>query len=139
MKKLIITEEQERNLIKLINNDEVNVQQMPVPDKTNKPYCVNPDKVLIVKKYLDNNFNQLNNTYIGNDGNIKYDKCFNYHDKFGNSLAVMTKEMVQDHLIDKFKKMFVDTIERDLFIAQVLKDWVNGRIGIFGTLSVNRF
>lgn len=41
--------------------------------------------------------------------------------------------MVQDHLIDKFKKMFVDTNERDLFIAQVLKDWINGKIGIFGT------
>ena len=34
--------------------------------------------------------------------------------------------------------MFIDKNERSLFMAQVIKDWTAGTIGMFGNLSTNR-
>ena len=50
MKKFVINEKQEKELIRRLNEE---TYQMPVDKKANKPYCINPDKVLIVKKFLD--------------------------------------------------------------------------------------
>ena len=55
MKKVIISEEQERRLIRILEQEE-QVQQMPVPKSTGKPYTIDPDKVLVVKKFMDKNF-----------------------------------------------------------------------------------
>ena len=51
MKKVIISEQQEKELIKKLNEE---VYQMPVDKKMNKPYTINPDKVLVVKKFIQN-------------------------------------------------------------------------------------
>ena len=65
MRKLIITEEQERKLIEILNEE---IYQMPVDRKANKPYCVNPEKVLIVKNFLDKGFTAHDYEKIGADG-----------------------------------------------------------------------
>ena len=65
MRRLIITEEQERELAQMLKEE---AYQMPVDTKTNKPYCINPEKVLIVKKFLDKGFTSHDYQKIGPDG-----------------------------------------------------------------------
>jgi hypothetical protein len=45
---------------------------------------------------------------------------------------------LQDLLIDKYKNMFLDTVERELFMKQVVDDWFNNKISPIGLLSVNK-
>ena len=52
MRKIILTESQSEALAKKLN-EEMTVQQMPVDKKMNKPYCIDPEKVRVVKKFLD--------------------------------------------------------------------------------------
>jgi SepF-like predicted cell division protein (DUF552 family) len=56
----------------------------------------------------------------------------------GEPLKYMYKEQLHDLLIDRFQNMFLDTNERSLFLKQVIEDWLNGSIGIFGNLSKNK-
>ena len=58
-KNIIITEAQEEALIHLLNKDTT---------KQGKPYTVNPEKVLIVKQFLDKNFKRGNIENIGDNG-----------------------------------------------------------------------
>jgi hypothetical protein len=50
----------------------------------------------------------------------------------------MYQDQLLDLLVDRFQNMFIDKIERELFMKQVIKDWIYGNIGIFGNLSTNR-
>lgn len=111
---------------------------MPVDKKMNKPYCVNPEKVLIVKKFLDKGFSAHDYEKIGSNGLPCKIKVFSMNASNGEPLKYMYKDQLQDLLIDRFQNMFSDKIERELFMAQVIKDWVAGKIGIFGGLSTNR-
>lgn len=135
MKKIIITEEQERKLIEILNNEEV--QQMPVPEKTNKPYCIDPDKVKIVKKFLDDNFQKNQLERIGSDGMPEKVRIVTMSTSTGEPLKNLYDEDLHDLLIEKFKKMFLDQEERSLFLKQVMNDWFDNKIGVHGTLSVN--
>ena len=135
MKKLIITENQEKILAQLLREG---VYQMPVDKKMNKPYCVNPEKVLIVKKFLDKGFSAHDYEKIGSNGLPCKIKVFSMNASNGEPLKYMYQDQLQDLLIDRFQNMFSDKIERELFMAQVIKDWVAGKISIFGGLSTNR-
>lgn len=133
-RKFIISEEQEKELIRRINEE---TYQMPVDKKMNKPYCINPEKVLIIKKFLDKTFKVHDFEKIGSNGMPIITKVFSMNASNGEPLKYMYKTQLHDLLIDKFQNMFLDKIERDLFMKQVIEDWVNGTIGIFGTLSKN--
>ena len=135
MKKLIITENQEKILAQLLKEG---IYQMPVDKKMNKPYCVNPEKVLIVKKFLDKGFSAHDYEKIGSNGLPCKIKVFSMNASNGEPLKYMYQDQLQDLLIDRFQNMFSDKTERELFMAQVIKDWVAGKIGIFGGLSTNR-
>lgn len=111
---------------------------MPVDKKMNKPYCINPEKVLIVKKFLDKTFTAHDFEKIGSNGMPIITKVFSMNASNGEPLKYMYKTQLHDLLIDKFQNMFLDKIERDLFMKQVIEDWMNGSIGIFGGLSKNR-
>ena len=52
MKKIILGEEQSKKLANILKECDKEVYKMPVDKKVNKPYCIDPEKVLIVKKYL---------------------------------------------------------------------------------------
>lgn len=136
MKRLIITEEQERKLIEILNNKEV-VQQMPVPKKANKPYCIDPDKVKVVKKFLDDNFKTNYIERIGETGMPEKVRVVTMSFSNGEPMKNLYSEDLHDLLIEKFKKMFIDKEERSLFLQQVMNDWFDNKIGIHGTLSVN--
>lgn len=134
-KKFIISEEQEKELIRRINEE---TYQMPVDKKMNKPYCINPEKVLIVKKFLDKTFKVHDFEKIGSNGMPIITKVFSMNASNGEPLKYMYKDKLQDLLIDRFQNMFLDKTERSLFMNQVIEDWMNGSIGIFGSLSKNR-
>ena len=135
MKKVIISEQQEKELIKKLNEE---VYQMPVDKKMNKPYTINPDKVLVVKKFLDGNFQKGNAEFIGNNGRLVKVRTIGIPDSNGESLRVVTPDNLVDLLIDRFKNMFLDQKERELFMKQVVNDWINDKITVNGILTVNR-
>lgn len=136
MKRVIITEAQEQQLIKILNNEE-EVQQMPVPKTANKPYCIDPDKVKIVRKFLDSNFTKNNLERIGANGMPEKIRIVTMSSSTGEPLKSLYEQDLLDLLIEKYKKMFLDKEERMLFLKQVMNDWFNNKIGVHGTLSVN--
>ena len=135
MKKIIITENQKEHLLKLLSED---VQQMPVPPKANKPYTISPEKVLIVKKFLDTTFPKRGSIErIGADGLKETVPIASIVATTGEPLKNFYKEDLCDLLIEKFKKMFIDHVERELFMKQVVDDWFNNKISVHGLLSKN--
>ena len=110
---------------------------MPVDKKMNKPYCINPDKVLTVKRYLDGGFTSHDFERVGANGFPEKIKVITMNASNGQPLKAMYKEQLVDLLIDKFQNMFLDKLERKLFMTQVVKDWLNNRISVHGILSVN--
>ena len=56
----------------------------------------------------------------------------------GESLRDLTPDNLVDLLIDRFKNMFLDQKERELFMKQVVNDWINDKITVNGILTVNR-
>lgn len=135
MKKLIISEEQEKKLIDILS-EEKKAEQMPVDKKMNKPFCIDPEKVLIVKKHLDKRFKPCKyTTVVGGRPNTEFIAYM--LDDDGNPLKAMYNEDIQDYLFDFFQKMFLDVDERKLFMDKVLDSWFNNKIGVHGTLDVN--
>ena len=134
MKSIIITEEQEHIILKALNEE---YYQMPVSKNACKPYCINPDNVLLVKKFLDKNFKKGDYESIGNDGMPHKQKIVGLVSSKGEIMEPMKLDVLLDLLIEQFKNMFLNHEERELFLKQVLKDWMNDKIGVFGTLSVN--
>ena len=111
---------------------------MPVSKKANKPFCINPEKVLIVKKFLDKGFKAHDYEKIGNSGMPIKIKIISMNASNGEPLKYMYKDQLHDLLIDRFQNMFVDAVERSAFLSQVIEDWLTNKIGIFGSLSKNR-
>lgn len=135
MKKVIITEEQEKKLVKVLKED---VEKIPVPKNTGKPYTVDPDKVLVVQKFLNNNFTKGKLERIGANGMPEKVRIVTMFASNGEPLKSLYEQDLQDLLIEKFKNMFTDKLCRELFMKQVMNDWFDDKIGPFGTLSVNK-
>lgn len=103
-----------------------------------KEYSYSPENVLIVKKYLDDNFRRGNLEGLGEDGlpsNTPIVVMINI--QTGKPVQDMYDHQLLELLIDKFQNMFVDEIERKSFLLQVMKDWYDNKIGLYGGLSVN--
>jgi len=132
MKKLIITEEQVHALSNIIRQNDPD----KMPEKTG-PYIVNPENVLLVKKYLDSNFKKGQIENIGPDGFPAKVRIAGMMTSNGDILQNLGEMQLEDLLIEKFKNMFIDKVERQKFLHQVLDDWFNDKIGMFGNLSVN--
>lgn len=139
MKSIIISEEQAKKLFgkNILSEEHEPTPQNPSMKKANKPYCIDPEKVKIVKKYLDNGFKRGNFQTIGNDGYPKNVKIVGMIGANGDILKNMYIQQLEDMVIDKFQNMFSDHNERGLFFKKVIDDWFNNKIGVNGTLSVN--
>ena len=131
-KTIIITEEQMKALSNAIRSNSEN----ELPKKAG-PYVVNPEKVLLVKKYLDTNFKRGEIENIGPDGYPQKTRIVGMLSSNGDILQNLRDTQLEDLLIDKFQNMFIDKVERGLFLHQVMNDWFNDKIGMFGNLSVN--
>lgn len=134
MKKIILTESQSNILADMLNEE---TYQMPVDKKVNKPYCINPEKVLIVKKFLDKTFKRGLFDQVGPNGLPKRIKVVAMLNDSGTPLKNMYMSQLHDLLIDKFQHMFSDTVERSMFMKRVMDDWFDNKIGVHGLLSVN--
>ena len=132
MKKIIITEEQAHALSNIIGPND----QAALPEKSG-PYIIDPEKVLLVKKYLDFNFKRGNIENIGPDGFPAKARIAGMMSSNGDILQNLGEMQLEDLLIEKFKNMFIDKTERQKFLHQVMDDWFNDKIGMFGNLSVN--
>jgi hypothetical protein len=121
-KKIILTETQERELIKHILKEE-------------KRYPVNLDLVLRVKEYLDKNFQR------GNLGEFKSDKPVNtpivgmlLNNKVVKNLS---DQQLLDILMDKFKVMYDNEEQLKWFLTKVMIHWYYKKISKEGVLIGN--
>ena len=132
MKRIFITEEQ----LKALSNEIKPNAPQNMPEKTG-PYFVDPEKVLLVKKYLDTNFKKGSIENIGANGFPAKVRIAGMLSSNGDILQNLGDMQLEDLLIEKFKNMFLDKVERQKFLHQVMDDWFNDKIGMFGNLSVN--
>ena len=130
--KIILTEEQVHALSNIIPSN----QDDRLPEKSG-PYIVNPEKVLLVKKYLDSTFKKGTIENIGPDGFPAKVRIVGMLSSGGDVLMNLGEMQLEDLLIEKFKNMFIDKVERQKFLHQVMEDWLDDKIGMFGNLSVN--
>ena len=132
MKRIILTEGQVHALSNTIRQNNAD----KLPEKSG-PYIVNPENVLLVKKYLDSNFKKGRIENIGPDGFPAKVRIAGMMTSNGDILQNLGEMQLEDLLIEKFKNMFIDKVERQKFLHQVLDDWFNDKIVMFGNLSVN--
>lgn len=126
MKKILLNEKQEKIIISNIINE-------------NKYYTVDTNKVLVIKKFLDKNFKRASMSSFNNDGEVKDTPIVGLLDNNGNVIKNMTDRQLFDFIQDKFANIYGNNIQRDKFIAQVIKDWYYKRISNEGLLSVNLY
>ena len=128
MKKIILTESQ----IEILKN---------VIAKQGNQYSYSPEKVLIVKKYLDYNFYHDPEDVIegiGADGFATSTPIsYLFNRMTGKKVKPFYDYQLLELLCTKFENMFTDENEKTKFLGQVVKDWYNNKIGLYGSLSVN--
>lgn len=100
---------------------------------------VEPQKVLVVKKFLDDNFVRAAVPTIGNDGYSKTLLIVGMKGTDGNVIRNMYAQQLFDLLQDKFKNIYLDKQKRDIFLKRIMKDWYDKKITKDGLLSVNTF
>lgn len=123
-KKIIISDEIETKLIKL---------------KLNESFYIDGEKVLIIKKFLDNNFVRSSIDDINSNGYPIKQKMFGMKNANGDIVNNMTQSQLFYMLQDKFKTIYNNKEQRDKLIRQVIKDWYNNKISKEGMLSVNSY
>ena len=123
-KNIFLTEEQ----VKYIN------------ERKNAPkWCVDPQKVLLVKRYLDKGFKRANMTGIGDDGYPKDVKIVTMLSSNGTPLRNMTAMQLFYLLQDRFSKMFPDKKQLNNFLWATMNDWYEKKINTNGLLSHNKY
>jgi hypothetical protein len=120
MKKIIITEKQEQTLLEHLI--------------TERTYPIEPNKVLLVKKYLDTNFKKGNIAQFGDNGMPINTPVVGMLNR-GEVVKNLTASQLFDVLEDEFRGLFSDKIQRSKFLAQVIKDWYADKISKEGLLS----
>lgn len=121
VKKIKITEKQEQQLLEHLLFE----QQFPI----------DPQKVLIVKKYLDNNFKRGNIAEFGNNGLPINNPVVGLLNN-GEVVKNLTARQLFDILEDEFRGMFSNKLQRSKFLAKVIQDWYANKITKDGLLSV---
>lgn len=94
-------------------------------------YC---DKVVLIKKYLDNNFMRATFEKDGENVGI-FIKIINHLP----TKKSYWKQDVLDILDKEFNNTVTDKKERDGFLSQLLDDWYNNKISKYGSLSAYNF
>lgn len=100
---------------------------------------VNTNKVLMVSKYLDDNFVRASMPIIGSDGYPKDVKLVGMKGTDGQVIRNMTAKQLFYLLQDKFQGIYGDKSKRDAFLKQVMIDWYNKKISKEGLLSKNTY
>lgn len=122
-KKIIISEAMENELIDFILSEGF--------------FNPDPDKVLIVKKYLDNNFVKSAVPDVSTNGMPTTTNMVSLKDSSGQIVNTMTLNDLFYMIQEKFKNIVPDRNNRDKFLKQIINDWVKNKISREGGLSVN--
>ena len=121
--KLIINEKQEQFLIGMLLNEE-------------KVYPVEPEKVLVVKKYLDKNFIRGNYSNINANGDIENAPIAGMKNQVTGKVEInMYKSQVFDKVEAEFKDIYEDKVRRTKFLKTVLDYWFKDKISANGLLQ----
>lgn len=121
--KLIINEKQEQFLIGMMLNEE-------------KVYPVEPEKVLVVKKYLDKNFIRGNYSNINANGDIENAPIAGMKNQVTGKVEInMYKSQVFDKVEAEFKNIYDDKVRRTKFLKTVLDYWFKDKISPNGLLQ----
>lgn len=86
-------------------------------------YSVEPDKVKIVKKYLDNNFIKGGIACMGEDGYPTTTPIVAIKGTDGQPMRNMTDKQLFALLLDKFGKVYSDVKQTKKFLQLVMKHW----------------
>jgi hypothetical protein len=100
---------------------------------------VDPEKVKIVAKYLDENFVRGGISCIGEDGYPTTVEIVAIKGTDGKLAKNMNAKQLFYLLQDKFQHIYNDKDKRDKFLKQVIKDWYAHKISKEGLLSVNKY
>lgn len=129
-KTIIISEEQKKML------DGVDIEQSKMDDILAEAFCPSAEKVLLVKKFLDDNFTKGMMDDIDDMASpIKVPVLTRM--MMGQPVEQLSGENAVLLLIDKFPKMVSDKGDLKKFMTQVIKDWYDNKISDTGILSVN--
>ena len=121
--KLIINEKQEQFLIGMMLNEE-------------KVYPVEPEKVLVVTKYLDKNFIRGNYSNINANGDIENAPIAGMKNQMTGKVEInMYKSQVFDKVEAEFKDIYEDKVRRTKFLKTVLDYWFKDKISANGLLQ----
>lgn len=114
--KLIINEKQEQFLIGMMLNEE-------------KTYPIEPEKVLVVKKFLDKNFIRGNFSKVNAEGDIENAPIAGMRNpKTGKVEVNMYKSQVFDKVEAENKDIYADKVRRTKFLNTVVKAWFADKI-----------
>ena len=126
-KKIIISEDMEVKLYKRLLDEDNN---------NNNAYYPDPDKVVLLKKFLDDNFTKGEAPDV--DGMGMPSKTVLITMK-GNGTTVMRPEELFYFMQERFKTIEKDVNDRDKLLKQVINDWIGDKITPEGGLSLNFF
>ena len=95
------------------------------------------ERVLMIKRFLDGNFQRSEIDDIGEDGYPKKVKSVVLMSNNKQPLKTRSQDELLILLDDKFNHMISDKNDRKKFFRQIIKDWMENRISKEGILSVN--
>lgn len=121
--KLIINEKQEQFLIGMLLNEE-------------KTYPVEPEKVLVVKKYLDKNCVKGTFSNTNAEGNIVNSPIAGLKNpETGKIETNIFKSQLFDKVEAEFKGIYADKVRRTKFLKTVIDYWFKDKISPEGLLK----
>lgn len=106
--KIIISESQEKILMSYFINEDINFVK---------------DKILMMKKYLDDNFMRANMTQINDNGYPDIKQIAVMVDSNKQPLKYFTDVELFYLMQDQFKNIITDKKERDNIIKELIKQW----------------
>lgn len=121
-KTIIISEEKEQELISEILTES---------------FIPSAEKVLVIKKYIDDNFAKQELDSLDDNGYPIKEKTVVLLSKDKQGLKTLNMKEFLRMLDDKFNYMIKDDSDRKKFLKQVIKDWYYNKIQKNGILSVN--
>ena len=100
---------------------------------------IEPNKILIIKNYLDNNFVRAGIDIIGSDSLPQKKPVIGMKNSNGEIVKNFTPQQIFFLLQEKFKKIYDNKEKRNKLLKQVIIDWFNDKITKEGLLSVNQY
>lgn len=101
-------------------------------------YIVEPEKVLLVKKFLDSNFKKDTIETFDDGGFPNQTPIVGLIDSNNIVVKNMSDNQLFDYLIDEFQNLYNED-KLNPFIKLVIKDWYNNKINDNGTLSTSYY